>query len=84
MDGQTDAQTEKSLCPPIKLMGHINHHLSFIMVNLFIKLVKIRDCCASFISTFNWYFTPQSKKSLHFRKIKNVYEYKAWKTFGTE
>jgi len=63
MDGQTDAQTEKSLCPPTKLMGHKNHHLSFIMVNLFIKLVKIRDCCASFISTFNWYFTPQSKKA---------------------
>ena len=28
------------------------------------KLVKIRDCRASFISTFNGYCTPQSKKSL--------------------
>lgn len=34
------------------------------MVKLFIKLVKIRDCCATFISAFNGYFfTPQSKKA---------------------
>jgi hypothetical protein len=63
-----DGQIEKSFCPPTKLMGHKNHHLSFIMVNLFIKLVKIRDCCASFISTFNGYFTPQSKKAYTLEK----------------